>query len=255
MLVKILGCATSTGVPVVGCDCDVCTSDNPRNKRTRSSLLIQTKGKNILIDSSTDLRFQALEYDIKRIDAVLYTHSHADHTHGIDDLRTFNFINDMEIPCFANEETVNNLKNNFSYIFDDFPAFGGKPRLNLIPINGTFQFENIEIEPVEILHAQWLINGYKIGTMAYLTDCSGIPDSSIKKLENLDLLIIGALRYKPHKAHFNVDEAVDMVNELNPKLAIFTHMSDKLDYDQLNNELPEHIEPAYDGQEFELPDT
>lgn len=252
MKVIILGCSTSTGVPIAGCSCDVCTSEDPRNNRTRSSVLIRKNGLDLLIDSSTDLRFQALENNINKIDAVLYTHSHADHTHGIDDLRTFNFINNVEIFCYGNSFTVDNIKTNFKYIFDDFPAAGGKPRLNFKIINGNFSFKGIDVTPIEINHANWIILGYRIGNMAYLTDCSGIPAKSLEKLKELDLLILGALRYREHVAHFNVEQAVDIINEIKPKRAVLTHMGHELDYKLLNSQLPENISPAFDGQVFTL---
>jgi len=252
MKVIILGCATSTGVPIIGCNCPVCTSDNPKNERTRCSLFIRLGGKNILIDSSTDLRFQALEHNITRLDAVLYTHSHADHTHGIDDLRTFNFVNNMVIPCYGNLRTITNLKKNFGYIFDGVSSAGGKPKLELNVVEREFDFEGIKIVPIEINHARWMILGYRIGNVAYLTDCSGIPDGSLEKLKGLELLILSALRYREHPAHFNVDQAVEMTQRINPKLAVFTHMGHEIDYDTLLSELPDNIVPAYDGMEFEL---
>lgn len=252
MRVIILGCATSTGVPIIGCQCRVCTSDNPKNKRTRCSLFIETKGKNILIDSSTDLRFQALKHGITRLDAVLYTHSHADHTHGIDDLRTFNFINDMVIPCYGNELTINNLKKNFAYIFDGVRSAGGKPKLELNIVENKFNFDVVEIIPVEINHDRWNILGYRIGNVAYLTDCSGIPDESMEKLHGLELLIISALRYREHPAHFNIQQSVDIAQKINPKLTVFTHMGHEVEYETLLSELPDNIVPAYDGMEMEF---
>ena len=254
MKVTVLGCATSTGVPIAGCNCSVCTSNEPKNVRTRSSIFVKKNNVNILIDSSTDLRFQALANNITKIDAVLYTHSHADHTHGIDDLRTFNFINRMEITCFGNSLTVNNIKTNFKYIFDDFPSAGGKPRLKFKIINKKFRFKGVEITPIDINHANWIILGYRIGNMAYLTDCSGIPKKSFGKLKNLDLLIVGALRHRPHVAHFNVEQAVEVINKIKPKKAVLTHMGHELDYNLLNRELPKNISPAYDGQKFVLKD-
>lgn len=252
MKVTILGCATSTGVPIIGCPCAVCTSENPKNKRTRCSVFIESNAQNILIDSSTDLRFQALRQNITRLDAVLYTHSHADHTHGIDDLRTFNFINNMVIPCFGNELTINNLKNNFGYIFNNIHSAGGKPKLELNIVDSEFSFEGIKIIPVEISHDRWMILGYRIGNFAYLTDCSGIPTESMDKLQGLDLLILSALRYREHPAHFNIDQAVEVAKELKPKLTVFTHMGHEVDYETLLNELPDNIVPAYDGMEIEL---
>lgn len=252
MKIKILGCATSTGVPIVGCNCYVCRSDDPRNKRTRSSAYIEANDTNILIDSSTDLRFQALSNGITRINAVLYTHSHADHTHGIDDLRTFNFINNMEITCYANRTTADNIRSNFKYIFRNLPVFGGKPKLEMNVVEDSFEFNGIGIEPVEIKHASWDILGYRIGNFAYLTDCSGIPDHSLEKLKGLDLLVLSALRYRPHKAHFTVEQAVEQIDIISPKRAVLTHMGHELEYNKLNDELPDYIEPGYDGLEFEL---
>lgn len=254
MRVIVLGCATSTGVPIVGCGCDVCGSSHPKNKRTRCSLFVQVRGFNILIDTAPDLRDQALKNGIKRIDAVLYTHSHADHTHGIDELRTFNFMNKMRIPCYGNPETVENLKSGFRYIFDGSYSAGGKPQLEIFVIEEEFEIGGVKIVPVEINHAQWIIIGYRIGDMAYLTDCSGIPEGSLQKLTGLEILIIGALRNDPHPAHFSVDQALDAIAAIGPKRAYFTHMGHELDYAELSRRLPKGVMPAYDGIEFELDD-
>src|SRR3989337_2639027 len=189
MRVIILGCGTSTGVHIIGCNCSTCTSNNQKNKRTRTSVFVQTHKKNILIDTSTDLRFQALTHDITRLDAVLYTHSHADHTHGIDELRVYNFVNKTSIRCYGNAQTIDNIKNNFKYIFDGVESAGGKPKLTLTVVSGEFDFEGVGITPVDVYHADWTILGYRIGGMAYLTDCSGIPEWSWEKLRGLDVLI------------------------------------------------------------------
>jgi len=252
MRVIVLGCATSTGVPIIGCSCSVCTSSNPRNERTRSSVFIQSRGKNILIDTAPDLRFQALKHNITRLDTVLYTHSHADHTHGIDELRTYNFVNKMVIPIYGSPQTIENIKTNFKYIFDDSYAAGGKPKVEMMPITEEFDFHGIRIIPIEINHANWIIFGYRIGKMAYLTDCSGIPEESMKKLKGLQLLIIDALRYNPHPAHFNVEQAVNIILKIKPKFAVFTHMGHEIDYEELSQRLPEGIMPGYDGMQFEL---
>ena len=252
MKVIILGCATSTGVPIIGCDCPVCTSENLKNKRTRCSVFIQTGGKNILIDTSPDLRLQAFAHNITKIDVVLYTHSHADHTHGIDELRTYNFINKMKIECYGSPQTVSNIKENFKYIFDGSYSAGGKPKLELTAVTEDFDINSIRIIPIEINHADWLIFGYRIGKMEYLTDCSGIPDVSLEKLKGLDLLIIDALRYKPHPAHLSVDQAVEVINRIGPRLAVFTHMGHEIEYNSLLQQLPEGVMPGYDGMYFEL---
>lgn len=252
MRITVLGCATSTGVPIVGCNCAVCKSHEPKNKRTRSSILINLANKNVLIDSSTDLRSQALSTGLTKIDAVLYTHTHADHTHGIDDLRTFNFINKMSIPCFGSSQTIENLQDNFKYIFDESYSAGGKPKLELNTVDGEFSIDDIRVIPIDIEHAQWIITGYRIGNMAYLTDCSGIPEHSKESLKDLDILIIGALRYKPHPAHLSVDEALEIIEELKPKRAFFTHMGHELDYVELSGRLPAGVEPAYDGMQIDI---
>ncbi len=254
MKVIILGCATSTGVPIIGCVCSVCNSHDPKNERTRCSVLVRTKNKNILIDTSPDLRIQAFAHEITRIDAVLYTHSHADHTHGIDELRTYNFVNKMVIPCYGDPQTVSNIKANFKYIFDGSYSAGGKPKLVISAINGDIDLFGLKINPIEINHADWIIYGYRIGNMAYLTDCSGIPDASLKELIGLDLLIIDALRYNPHPAHLSVDQAIEIIRMLSPREAVFTHMGHELDYNTLSKKLPQGIKPAYDGMEFELDD-
>jgi phosphoribosyl 1,2-cyclic phosphate phosphodiesterase len=252
MKVIILGCGTSTGVPIIGCSCPICTSSNPKNKRTRSSIFIRARGKNILIDTAPDLRFQALRHGITRLDAVLYTHSHADHIHGIDELRTYNFINKMVIPCYGNPDTVATIQTNFGYIFDSSYTSGGKPKLEMIPVADEFVFHGIRIIPIEVYHENWKILGYRIGKLAYITDCSGIPEESFEKLKGLDLLVIDALRYTPHPAHLSVEQAVQAVCMLKPGRAVFTHMGHEIEYDTLSRQLPEGIMPAYDGMEFEL---
>lgn len=254
MKVIVLGCATSTGVPIVGCGCGVCLSTEPRNKRTRSSIIVQARGLNILVDTSPDLRLQCLRSGITRIDAVLYTHTHADHTHGIDELRIFNFINKMTIRCYGNAYTLENLKMNFRYIFDENARYPGKPRLVLNEIEDEFEIDGVRVIPIEIDHANWTILGYRIGNMAYLTDCSGIPEESMKKLEGLELLIVGALRDSPHPAHFSVEQALEAIDRVKPKKALFTHMGHELDYHDLLAKMPEGVEPAYDGATVEMAD-
>lgn len=254
MLINVLGCATSTGVPVVGCECDICSSTEPRNSRTRSSVFIQVGGMNVLIDSTPDLRLQALRSGIKRIDAVLYTHTHADHTHGIDDLRTFNFINKMSIPCYGSPATIATLKRNFRYIFDVSEPTGETPRLELVEVRDSFALGETRVTLVEIDHAKWKISGYRIGGFGYLTDCSGIPERSKELLRGLDVLIIGALRRRPHPAHFSVEEALAAIAELRPAKAYLTHMGHEIDYVPLRDSLPQGVEPCYDGLMLELPD-
>ncbi len=248
----ILGCGTSTGVPVIGCACSVCTSNDPRNSRTRSSALIEVEGTHILIDTSTDLRSQALSTGITRIDSVLFTHPHADHVHGIDELRSFNMLQKGPISCFGSAETIERLTLLFNYIFSGERGESFKPELSITEILGPFTIGPVEVIPLEVRHGRGLVLGFRIASFAYITDCSQIPPSSMEKLRDLDLLVLGALRYKSHPTHMTVEQAVDIVKKLRPKRTILTHLSHDIDYPQDNPRLPEGIEFAYDGMMLEV---
>lgn len=252
MKIIILGSGTSSGVPAIGCNCEVCLSTDPKNKRTRSSIIVSSNNKNILIDTTTDLRYQSLNNRIDHIDAVLYTHSHADHIHGIDDMRCFNFVQDSSIPCFGNSETVSNIKNIFQYIFHKDQNGCSTPRLEFNVIHAAFEIFGLKITPVPIMHGVIPILGYRIGDMAYLTDCSHIPKTSEKLLENLDLLILDGLRYKPHPTHFNMEQAIETSRKLKPERTLFTHLTHDLHHEKVNQELPEGMELAFDGMVVEL---
>lgn len=244
----ILGSATSTGVPVIGCDCDVCSSEDKENKRTRSSVVISFNNTNILIDTSTDLRYQALKNKISRLSAVLFTHSHADHLHGIDDLRSYNFIQKEAIPCYGDDKTIDRIKVMFSYIFEPQDnGGGGVPLLDMNRVSSPFVIDGLEITPIEVFHGKQLILGYRLGNIAYITDCSNIPSFSMSKLYNLDLLILGALRHRPHNTHFNIQQALEVVERIRPKQTYFTHLSHEIDYHKTSKELPEGVALAYDG--------
>jgi len=250
MRILFLGSGTSTGVPVIGCKCKICQSANPRNKRTRASILVSTNNRNILIDTSTDLRFQALAFHVERIDAVFFTHAHADHIHGIDELRSFNLIQGGPIPCFGSGETIEAIRNKFDYIFDGSDGNGWVPSLQVNVIEGAFELYDIRVLPVKIFHGDNTILGYRLDDVAYLTDCSGIPDDSMESLRGTALLILDATRYQPHAKHYGLSEAIKVIEELNPKRAILTHLSHSFDHDQVNSELPPGIELAYDGMEI-----
>jgi phosphoribosyl 1,2-cyclic phosphate phosphodiesterase len=239
----MLGCGSSVGSPVLGRDT---SGIKQKDWRTRSSIYITLDDVNILIDTSPDFRQQALKNNIKNIDFVLYTHSHADHTHGIDDLRIFSYIKKGKIGCFANEHTINDIKKNFSYIFNK-KNISGRPRLDLSIVSEPFIEQGIEIEPLPIKHKDWDILGYRINNFAYITDCSFISDETLSKVQNLDLLIIDALRYSKHDAHLSVDEAVITAQKISPKRTILTHMGSDLKFDELVEYLPKGIEPGYDG--------
>ncbi|AAR35838.1 MULTISPECIES: GPMC system MBL fold metallohydrolase [Geobacter] len=251
MKITILGSGTSTGVPMVGCTCSVCSSTDPRDKRTRASLLIEAAGRYILVDTSPDLRRQALREHIPHIDAVLLTHSHADHVNGIDDLRGFHFIHRRVIPCYGNRETMDAVLRNFSYIFKGMEAAGYAPLLDPHVIHDPFALFGRTIVPIHLHHGTMPATGYRIDGAAYLTDCSRIPESSLALLGGLDLLVIDALRYTPHENHFNIDGALGVVAELRPKRTIFTHLTHEVAYAD-GIRLPEGVEFAYDGMTVSL---
>ena len=252
--VTVLGCGTSTGVPAIGCDDPVCLSDNPRNKRLRPSIVIQTEESTLLVDTSPDLRQQALVHSLKKIDAVIYTHFHADHTFGIDDLRVFNMIMKKTIPCYAFNNTLKVLRQNFEYIFGENNKHKGfKPRLTLNQINDEiFEAANFRILPIELDHAGTKVMGIRIGDFVYATDCSSISESSLEKMQGVKTLIIDALRHRPHPSHLTVDQAVEISGFLSPEKTYFTHTNYELEYEETNKNLPDNIKMAYDGLCFEI---
>ncbi len=223
--ITVLGSGTSTGIPVVGCRCPVCLSGQPHNQRTRCSALLSYGKYNILIDTSTDLRQQALREDIRHVDAVFYTHSHADHLHGIDDLRGFNLKTKKPIPLYGSDQTLTKIRNSFSYIFDKSEPVSYIPRLTLCPIDKPIQLFGLEIVPIPMQHGSLTVFGYRCGPLAYLTDCNSIPNSSLELLQGLDLLILDGLRFSPHKTHFNIPQAVEMAHRIGAKQTLLTHLS------------------------------
>jgi len=252
LTITILGSGTSTGIPVVGCDCAVCNSSDPRNQRTRCSALLRYAGQNILIDTATDLRQQALREDIRHIDAVLYTHSHADHMHGIDDLRGFNLRHQGPIPLYGSPRTLERVRDNFNYIFTDVENPGYVPRLSLQPVEQAFQLFGLEIIPIPLLHGGMQAFGYRVGPFAYLTDCNGIPEESLPLLNGLELLVLDGLRFKPHNTHFNIPQAIEMAQRIGAGQTLLTHLSHEVDHPRHDPQLPDGINFAYDGQEFDL---
>ena len=253
MDILFLGSGTSTGVPSLCCDCDVCRSTDPKNKRLRSSILVRNENNNLLIDTSTDLRQQCLVNNITNINHVLYTHHHADHVHGIDELRSFNFFNNTVIPCYGNKNTIEKIKKNFNYIFNGATQVGGGlPNLTLHTINGeVFTLGEVCITPLNIIHGKLEILGYKLNNCAYITDCSGMPNETKKQLKNLDILILNALGFDPHPTHFSLNQSLDAVAELKPKRAILTHINHEFDHTKVMAKLPKGVELAYDGMTIE----
>ena len=247
--VVFVGTGTSHGVPMIGCECAVCRSTDPRDKRLRPSIYIDVPGHAaILVDTGPDLRQQALTNGLKRIDAVLYTHAHADHIMGLDELRRFNAIQGGPIPCYADAQTWSALRQAFSYIFDGKPRKGGGiPQLVPHEITGPFDVSGVAVVPVPLWHGDLPVLGFRFGSFAYLTDCNRIPDESWPLVEGVETLVIDALRDRPHSTHFNVQEAIDVVNRIGPRRALTTHMTHDLGHAATSARLPAGVELAYDG--------
>ena len=251
-----LGSGTSMGVPTLGCSCAVCTSavspeGNPRNRRTRPSVLLRYNGRNVLIDTGPDFHAQAIREGLSCVDAVLYTHGHADHVLGMDDLRPLTFHHVEPIPLYADEPTASTIERVFDYTFRDINRYPTSARVVLrrIPdVPGAFaELFGAQFHRVPVRHGQEIITGYRFGSAAYLTDISDIPEESVPLLQDLDILILDALRRQPHPTHSNLDNSVSLVEKLRPRRAFFTHMSHDLDHDATNATLPPHIRLAYDG--------
>ena len=247
--VIVLGSGTSHGVPMIGCTCAVCRSTDPRDRRSRPSIYIDVdNGPKILVDTSTDLRQQALAHGIDRVDAILFTHSHADHIMGLDDVRRFNVMQAGAIPAYADERTANDLRRAFSYVFNPpGEKGGGIPQIALAAIDGRFAIGGVAVQPVPIFHGQRPILGFRIGSLAYLTDCSRLADEAWPLLDGLDVLIIDALRHRPHPTHFTVAEALQAVARIKPRQAYLTHICHDLPHDATNRSLPDGVALAYDG--------
>ncbi|MDR3676069.1 MAG: MBL fold metallo-hydrolase [Acidobacteriota bacterium] len=252
MTLKFLGTGTSTGVPILACHCPVCTSSDPRDKRTRPSILLEYNGRAVVIDTTPDFRAQALREGMSRLDAVVFTHGHADHIMGLDDTRVFYFRQQVPIPIYAEARCMDTLRSTFKYIFDGNYPFGGVGKLDPHLIDGPFELWDLKLTPVPVIHGKLPIFGYRFHDIAYVTDVSEIPESSIPLLEGLDVLIIDALRPKPHPTHLSVAQALGMVERLKPRRALFTHIAHELGHEATNSTLPSHVQLAYDGLKLEF---
>lgn len=234
---------------MIGCTCDTCRSTDPRDQRLRPSIYLSLDdGLSVLVDTATDLRQQALRHGLTRVDAVLFTHSHADHVMGLDELRRFNVLQRAAIPAYADKRTAEDLRRTFSYVFSPpEEKGGGVPQVELQVIDGAFAIGSLKIQPVPLLHGKRPILGFRFGAFAYLTDCNAIPGESWPLLEGLDILVLDALRHRPHPTHFSVNEALEVVARLRPRQTYFTHICHDLPHAATNKALPDGVELAYDG--------
>ena len=260
LTVTFLGTGTSTGIPMIGCDCAVCTSANPKDQRMRPSIVVTVEteegSKNLLVDTTPEMRLQMLRANIGRVEAVLMTHTHADHIFGMDDIRQFNFRHKMTMPIHGTAVTLDLLQRVFSYCFMDTQTGGGKPQLELREIEAgkPLHLLGLEILPLTVLHGSLPVLAFKFGpSFAYVTDVSKIPDETRPYLRGLDTLILGTVRYDPHPTHFGLYQALDEIADLAPRQAYLTHLSHHFEHDKLLAELPPNVAPAYDGLTFTLP--
>ena len=246
--VTFLGTGTSHGVPMIGCQCAVCLSDDPRDRRWRPSIYLELPDIRVLVDTSTDLRSQALQFNVSRVDAILFTHGHADHVMGLDEVRRYNALQRGSIACYADAQTVAELRRTFAYIFDGTtPPGGGLPELDLFTVAGEFSLGRQVVVPIPVLHGWRPVLGYRVGSFAYVTDCSFIPDTSWPLLEGVEWLVVDALRDRPHPTHFSVAQALEVVERVGPRRAWFTHIAHDLPHAATCARLPSGVELAYDG--------
>ena len=253
MKITFLGTGTSHGVPMIGCDCATCRSEDPRDKRLRTSIYVQMDdGTGVLVDAGPDLRQQALRHNIRRVDAILFTHGHADHIFGLDETRRFTGISRGPLPCYGDEQTLSDIRKTFSYVFDPAtPRGGGLPELDLRLVDGPIRVGAHEVIPIPVLHGTRPILGLRFGSFAYLTDCSSIPEGSWPLLHNLDVVVLDALRHSPHPTHFSLSEATEAARRIAAGRTYFTHMCHDLPHAETNEALPQGLALAYDGLELE----
>ncbi len=253
----VLGSGTSMGVPTIGCDCAVCTSSDPHDRRTRPSIMVQWDGHTVVIDTSPDFREQAIREHIKRVDAVLYTHGHADHILGLDDVRPLSFprvTGGGKIPLYATENTAKVLRSVFRYIFEGDYKYGGLAQVEIRNVDGPIELFGATFTPLVVNHGDYAIEAYRFGSAAYLTDFSTVPDETMAQLQGLDILFLDALRHQPHPTHSSVENSLQIVERLKPKRAFFTHMSHDMPHEATNASLPKNVRLCYDGLklDFEL---
>ncbi len=251
--ITVLGSGTSMGVPTIGCRCAVCTSDDPRDKRLRPSILVRRGDASVLVDTTPDFRQQALRAGIERLDAILFTHSHADHIMGLDDVRPFNFRQKGAIPVYAAADTAATIRACFRYIFESERSTTPIPRIEINTFEGApFDLFGLAVQPIPLYHGAAPIFGFRFGRAAYLTDHSEIPEESMEQLRGLDVLFLDALRHRPHPTHSTVAKSLETVERLAPRRAFFTHICHDLPHEGTEESLPAHVRLAYDGLELEV---
>lgn len=248
----LLGTGGSFGVPMLGCRCAVCTSPDPRDKRLRTSATVEMDGRVILIDASPDLRAQGLLHGVDRVDAVLFTHDHADHVGGIDDLRAFNLRRPGKLVCYGDARTLDAIRRRYDYIFSSEPALGSRPRLELCEITGPWEMWGREVVPLEVMHGQQAITGYTFGPLAYITDASSLPEATVEAVHGAEVLVLNALRQEPHPMHMSLDEAVAMARRIGAKQTYLIHLGHEVEHASTSCELPPGVALAYDGLTVEV---
>lgn len=252
MRLTFLGTGTSTGVPLPACHCRVCASVDPHDKRTRPSVLLEFDGRAVVIDTTPDFRGQVLREKLERLDAVVFTHAHVDHVMGLDDVRSFCFRQGGAIPIYADAHTMENIRRIFSYIFEATYPAGGIPKLDPHLIDGPFELWGQRLTPLSVLHGNLPVLGFRFGQTAYVTDFSTIPETTLPLLEGLDVLILDALRHKPHPTHSSIEQSLALIERLKPRRAYFTHIAHELGHEETNAALPPGVQLAYDGLKLEI---
>lgn len=253
MKVTFLGTGTSQGVPLICCECEVCRSSNPKDNRLRTSILIQSEQANVVIDSGPDFRQQMLRKKLKTLDAVVFTHEHKDHIAGLDEVKAFNFFNKMRMPVYATERVQQAIKREFAYIFSD-EKYPGIPEVDLYTVTDQpIKIKDIELLPVDVIHYRLPVKGYRINDFTYITDANFISEEEKLKIKGSKIIVLNALRREEHVSHYTLQQAIDLMKELNPEKAYFTHISHQLGlHEEVSKELPPFIELAYDGLEIEI---
>lgn len=252
MIVTFLGTGTSQGVPVIGCDCPVCCSLDFRDQRFRASIRVEVDDQSIVVDTGPDFRMQMLRERIRKLDAVLFTHEHKDHTAGLDDVRSFNFLQKRDMPIYGRNTVIENIRNEYHYAFAE-KRYPGVPSITTNDIDGPFKVGGVEITPIDVLHYKLPVHGYRIWDFVYITDAKTIEESEIDKIRGCEVLVLNALQREPHISHFTLQEALEFIKLIKPKQAYLTHLSHKMGkHKDLEEELPEGVSVAYDGLKISI---